>query len=86
MEKEIVRKIKLVCDRLEKLESESVLEKIDRTTIFMQLFQMHELLDLNRLLAFPEYEFLHDVYGINRFTEFNNSKEFANCFLPRCAK
>lgn len=42
-------------------------------------------LDLNRLLAFRDGDFGHDVFGINRNLD-PLTGELKNCFLPRCAK
>ena len=42
-------------------------------------------IDFEKLLAFPAFDFAHDIYGImgnlNRETG-----EIENCFVPRCSK
>ena len=42
-------------------------------------------LDLKRLLAFPDYDFLHDVVGISRHIN-RKTGELEDCFSPRCSK
>src|SRR6185436_16467195 len=41
-------------------------------------------LDLNKLLAAPEPDFSHDVFGIRRHIDRRTGK-IGGCFLPRCA-
>lgn len=42
-------------------------------------------LDLERLLAFKDGDFLHDVVGIFNHADWETG-ELKDCFLPRCAK
>lgn len=42
-------------------------------------------LDLQKLLEFPDFDFIHDVCGIARHLD-RNTGELTDCFLPRCAK
>lgn len=42
-------------------------------------------LDLDRLLAFPDFDFAHDVFGIRRHIDRNTGK-LGDCFVPRCAR
>lgn len=42
-------------------------------------------LDLAKLLAFPSFDFVHDVLGIHRLIDRETGK-LKNCFTPRCAK
>lgn len=42
-------------------------------------------LDFERLLAFDEFSFLHDIYGIARHLD-RETGQLNDCFLPRCAQ
>lgn len=42
-------------------------------------------LDLKKLLGFDDFNFAHDVFGINRHINRGNGK-LQNCFLPRCSR
>ncbi len=42
-------------------------------------------LDLDRLLAFDDENFIHDIWGIMRHMNRETGK-LGGCFLPRCAK
>lgn len=41
-------------------------------------------LDLNKLLAAPDADFGHDVFGIRRHIN-RRTGQLGDCFLPRCA-
>jgi hypothetical protein len=41
-------------------------------------------LDLERLLAFDDGSFGHDVFGIRKYID-RSTGELTECFLPRCA-
>lgn len=41
-------------------------------------------LDLNKLLAAPDVDFSHDVFGISRHIN-RETAQIQDCFLPRCA-
>ncbi len=41
-------------------------------------------LDLAKLAAFPDFDFVHDVFGIRRHINRENG-QLEDCFLPRCA-
>lgn len=59
----------------------------DSQTIFMDITACHANgceLKLEELLAFPEFDFKHDICGINRHIDRKNG-QLKNCFLPRCA-
>lgn len=43
------------------------------------------LLDLDRLLAFPDFDFAHDVFGIRRHIN-RSTGALDDCFVPRCAR
>ena len=42
-------------------------------------------LDFDKLLAFDDCNFLHDINGIARHID-RNTGELKDCFLPRCGK
>lgn len=42
-------------------------------------------LDLEKLLAFDDANFFHDLYGIRRHIN-RKTGQLEDCFLPRCAK
>lgn len=42
-------------------------------------------LDLEKLLKFPDFDFLHDMAGIRNCIDRETGK-LTNCFLPRCAR
>jgi hypothetical protein len=42
-------------------------------------------LDLDKLLAFPDFDFSHDVFGIQRHID-RKTGTLGDCFLPRCSK
>jgi hypothetical protein len=41
-------------------------------------------LDLEKLLKFPDFDFIHDVVGIANHINHDTLK-IEHCFLPRCA-
>ena len=41
-------------------------------------------LDLEKLLSFDDFNFFHDIYGIQRHMNRKNGL-LENCFLPRCS-
>lgn len=57
-----------------------------RITVIMDLDNADKTtpLDLDRLMEFDEYNFAHDILGINRNLN-HRTCELENCFLPRCA-
>lgn len=42
-------------------------------------------LELQKLLDAPEFDFVHDVWGIHRHID-RTTGELGDCFLPRCAR
>lgn len=57
-------------------------------TMFMDLDAVHSNgtpLDFQKLLAFGEADFAHDMFGIRENID-RTSGELLNCFLPRCSK
>jgi len=56
-------------------------------TFDMDLTACHvndQALDLDRLLAFEDGDFAHDIAGINRHIDRETGK-LGGCFVPRCA-
>lgn len=41
-------------------------------------------LDYEKLLGFPDFDFTHDICGINRHLD-RETFQLKNCFCPRCA-
>lgn len=61
---------------------------MQRQTILMDLSACHANgcpLDFKRLLAFPDFDFAHDIFGINQRID-RETGQLRNCFVPRCAK
>ena len=86
MTREDTLKIMEIMDRAEELANEVGATTPDRMTLSMDLTaaHLHGPLDLEQLLAFPEGDFLHDVYGIERHIDRTTGD--LGTFLPRCAK
>jgi len=42
-------------------------------------------LDLERLLAFPDFDFVHDAFGIRHHIN-RSTGDLGGCFVPRCAR
>lgn len=57
----------------------------DVLTSCMDLYACHRVnsLNLEKLLASKEFDFLHDVLGINRHLD-HETGELKDCFWPRC--
>jgi len=61
--------------------------EIDTKTLDMDIIACHLngcRLELASLLAAPDFEFVHDVWGIMRHIN-RKSGQLESCFLPRCA-
>jgi hypothetical protein len=59
-----------------------------RIDIVMDLEATHNNgcpLDLEKMLAFDSFNFMHDIHGINQNINRETGK-LENCFLPRCAR
>lgn len=71
---------------LERIKKENV-SYADRMSMFMDLNVARKEfnMDLDQLLNFDSFNFIHDVLGIARNIN-RNTKRIKNCFLPRCAK
>ncbi len=60
----------------------------DRLELDMDITACHAngcVLDLKKLLAFPDFDFVHDIVGIRRHINRTNGK-MLDYFLPRSAK
>lgn len=80
--------IVMICERVEKLARYDGLEPPDRKDLLMDLCATHANgcpLKLTELLAFPNFDFVHDVYGIMRHID-RNTGQLTRCFVPRCAR
>jgi hypothetical protein len=63
-------------------------ENVDRMSLHMDLTACHAngtALDLQRLLDAPQFDFVHDVAGIQRHINRDTGK-LENCFHPRTAR
>ena len=61
--------------------------KIDKLLLNMDLTATHVSgcpLDFKKLLDFAEFDFWHDIGGINRHID-RGTGELEDCFVPRCA-
>lgn len=59
----------------------------DRKTVALDLVACNDKtpLDFEKLYKFDEFNFAHDIEGINRHLS-HETYELGSCFLPRCAK
>lgn len=65
----------------------SLLADIDRIALEMDIIATHMNgcpLDLPKLLAARDFDFVHDVVGIIEHID-RSTGELRDCFLPRCA-
>lgn len=61
--------------------------QLRRLDLTMDLEAVHAngcRLDFKRLLAFPDFDFSHDIAGIVNNLD-RSTGQLQNCFLPRCA-
>lgn len=76
-----------VMDRAEPLFVEAGIV-FDRGSLLMDLDSCDETgdpLDYEKLLAFPDADFGHDIFGIRRHMDRSSwPGKLKNCFLPRC--
>lgn len=61
--------------------------KADRLALAMDIEAANATcpLDPDRLLSFPDFDFFHDIFGIQSNID-RETGELQHCFLPRCAK
>lgn len=79
-------KIVKICERYES-KPERTGRGYRRQNLLMDLTACHgngTPLDLDKLLAADEFNFLHDVEGISRKID-RDTGRLTDCFLPRCA-
>lgn len=84
--KEDYDKVAKLVDRAEEVSS-SVGAKIDRQSMSMDLEACNMVcpLDLDKLLAFDDFNFSHDVCGIANHLN-RETGELEDFFVPRCSK
>lgn len=60
--------------------------EVDRLSLHLDLTVAHSKcrLDLEKLLSFPNFDFVHDVWGIHN--ELDRTTGSLGTFLPRCAR
>lgn len=61
---------------------------LDGAEVAVYLYRCHTNsapMDFEKLETAPDFDLLHDVYGILRHTDRATGK-LGGCFLPRCAK
>lgn len=74
-----------ICERAE-CEIKDLCEHCSRMSLIMDLNSIPEL-DLEKLLAAPEIDFAHDIFGIIRHMDRNRYPgTLTGFFWPRCAK
>ena len=57
-------------------------EKVD-LDMDISAVQIKNKLNLQKLLGFPDFDFAHDVCGMQRHID-RETGELKNCFCPRC--
>ena len=53
--------------------------------LFMDINCVYDLIDIDKLMQFDAFNFLHDIYGIIQNLNRRTGK-LENNFLPRCSK
>lgn len=68
-------------------EPPTVYEGATKLDVLMDLEYVNEVcrLDFDKLLAFDDGDFLHDMGGIYRHFD-RQTKQLTDCFAPRCSK
>jgi hypothetical protein len=76
-----------IFERYEKICQERGWRDVDRLDLSLTLSYANKdcPLDMEKLLAFPDFDFVHDVTGMLNNMNRRTCK-LENCFLPRCAK
>lgn len=82
-EEALVRKIVSRANRMLKTRG----HKLDGLSLYMDIAATcaHTPLDLRQLAEFPDFDFVHDVFGIMRHIN-RRTGELENCFVPRSAR
>ena len=86
--KEALEKISDLADRSQKLAKSLDVLGFNKMHWMMNLEAVHLNgcpLDLDRLATFDDFNFAHDIFGIERYLDKKTGK-LRNCFVPRCAK
>lgn len=76
-----------IVDRYVKMAEYRKFPRINRLKLTMDITVTHLhicTLDLKRFLEFPDFDFVHDIYGIYNHIDRDTFK--MGCFLPRCAR
>lgn len=75
------------CERFEKICKEHGFPCPERIHLMMNLHYAEKCcpLDYGKFLEFPEFDFLHDMFGIDRHMD-KSTCILDPTFLPRCAK
>jgi len=60
-------------------------QSYDLLTCSLDIEACLDIIDLDKLLAFNDLNFSHDVFGIARHLN-RVTKELMDCFSPRCSK
>lgn len=63
------------------------LPDIDKMDLDMDIGAVHAngiKLDLDKFFKFPDFDFMHDVFGIQRHID-RGTGTLQDCFVPRCA-
>lgn len=77
------------CEKINKIaiRASGIAGNIDAVSLDMDLTACQvgdSPLDLNKLLAFDDFNFAHDIGGISRHMNRETGK-LEDCFVPRCA-
>ena len=80
-----IKQIRQTIDRQQAIAKEYGLPKIDETTLALQLAQIRHHINFDRLLAFDNPNFVHDVYGIHNHVKMG-MQEFSDLWYPRSGK
>ncbi len=78
-----LEKLTAILDRLYELEVHHGVHHIYRMTLAMQLLQVYDLINIDMLLGFDDFNFYHDCSGINNHV-ICGEDTFTDCFFPRC--
>ena len=77
-----------ICKRARDVYNKAGLTPPDVATLTMDLDAAHSNgapLDFKKLLEFPQFDFMHDIHGIQTHID-RGTGRLTHCFLPRCHK
>ena len=80
-----IKQIRQTIKRQQAITKEYGLPKIDETTLALQLAQVRQHIDFDRLLSFAKTDFVHDVYGVHSHVKMG-MQDFSDCWYPRSGK